>query len=206
MEQHTYNVIFDYDGVIGDTWEANILSNITISGLSRDEVEKRTHAYFSKRPDHSKGASADILLKREKYTVDFAKEMEKHKRLRFEAFVSNILSISNMRYAIVSSGSSSYILDSVAESGLTPTHILAAEDHHSKEEKIATICKDWEISEKEIYYITDTQADVYELEDYLDRSKIIGCAWGFQGYDKLLEVLPANQIMKRQDELVQHLI
>ena len=29
------NIIFDFDGVIGDTWDATILSRMAISGLSR---------------------------------------------------------------------------------------------------------------------------------------------------------------------------
>lgn len=48
----------------------------------------------------------------------------------------------------------------------------------------------------EIYYFTDTKTDVWELENYLDKSKIIGCAWGWQGFEKLSEVLPKEQILK----------
>lgn len=193
-----YNVIFDFDGVIEDTWEATILSNVAISGLPREEVEKRTHNYFSVKPIHSKGADIETLQKREKYIFDFAKEMLKYPNKRFDVFVDHIKSIKNIRYAIVSSGTASYIKQSVLDSGLMSTHILTAEDHHSKEEKIALICKDWGIEETCVYYVTDTQADVYELEGFLDKKKIIGCAWGFQGYDKLKEVLPESQIMKSQ--------
>ena len=35
----------------------------------------------------------------------------------------------------------------------------------------------------------------------MDPGKIIGCAWGYQGYDKLLEVLPANQILREFSDI-----
>ncbi len=49
---------------------------------------------------------------------------------------------------------------------------------------------------KDVYYFTDTKADVYELESTLGKNKIIGCAWGFSGLDGLRDVLPEKQILR----------
>ena len=67
--------------------------------------------------------------------------------------------------------------------------------------KLEQICKDWNIDISEAYYFTDTQTDVKELRDIMDPGKIIGCAWGYQGYDKLLEVLPASQILREFSDI-----
>lgn len=37
---------------------------------------------------------------------------------------------------------------------------------------------------------------MYELENFLDKKKIIGCSWGYHGLEKLKEVLPEKQILK----------
>jgi leucyl-tRNA synthetase len=119
----------------------------------------------------------------------------------FIDFVEEIKKIENVKIAIVSSGSKLYIEDKVTASGLAATHVLTFEDHHSKEEKIETICKEWGVGLDEVLYFTDTKADVYELENCLDRRNIIGCAWGFHGFEKLREVLPENQILKNFSDI-----
>jgi phosphoserine phosphatase len=50
---------------------------------------------------------------------------------------------------------------------------LAFEDHHSKEEKIEQICRDRGVDVSEVYYFTDTKADVYELQDMIAKNKLI---------------------------------
>lgn len=67
----------------------------------------------------------------------------------------------------MSSGSEEYVQPALIRSGLEPTHVLCFEDHHSKEEKIELICKDRGVNIQDVYYITDSLADVYELKDFL---------------------------------------
>src|SRR3989344_677457 len=119
----------------------------------------------------------------------------------FDAFIKEINSLKNVKIAVVSSNHSDCVNHGIKKSKLKPTHVLCFDDHHSKEEKIEMIAKKWGVDKKEVYYFTDTKADVYELENFLDRKKIIGCSWGWAGVDKLREVLPENQILKTYKDI-----
>ena len=113
----------------------------------------------------------------------------------FSEFVQEIEGIDTPYKAIVSSGSNNYVVPSLATTNINPTHTLTFEDHHSKEDKIETICQDWGIPVSEVYYVTDSLADVYELEQVITPGKLIGVAWGFSGKDNLRKELPEQYIL-----------
>ena len=154
--------------------------------------------YFDNKPVHTRNHKLTEveLEKLAERIMAMGQEIARLEFNLFENFVREIKNIADKKLAIVSTGSLVYIKHKVLSSGLNPTHILTFEDHHSKEEKIEKICKDWKVNEKDVYYFTDSKADVYELENFLDRKKIIGVGWGYCGYDKLRELLPEKQILK----------
>ncbi len=154
--------------------------------------------YFNATPDHTRNSERTpekIRLDNE-YVNVLGIEIAKQNPSLFMEFVREVKKYKNAKCAVVSSGSNKYVLPPLKKSGMKFSHILSWEDDHSKEEKIEKICADWGVSVKDIYYFTDTKADVYELENLLDRSKIIGCAWGYLGYERLNEVLSDDQILK----------
>lgn len=89
----------------------------------------------------------------------------------------------------------------VAQIPLHFDQVLCFEDSPSKESKISSICRDWAVSEKNVYYFTDTNSDVYELEHQLTRTKLAGCAWGYVGAQWLEKVLPPDQILYKFSDL-----
>lgn len=188
-------VIFDFDGVIGDTYDSLILSKMKLFSEDRDYTEKQTREYFSRKPNHIRGAAQEDIDSASNFTELFGKEMATKEFGLFEKFVEEITSNTNLQYAIVSAGSKQYILPALEKSKLSPTHILCYEDHHSKEEKIENIVKDWNVDLSEISYVTDTLSDVYELGDFIGIKNIFGCAWGYQGKDELKTELPESQIL-----------
>ncbi len=197
-------LIFDFDGVVGDTFEASLRARVT-SGYAkdRDDALAQMEEYFDKKPYHAKGHTMtdEMVAWNQRFTAEYGAQMNAEGFDLFAEFIAEIKKIKNTKIAIVSSGSKLYIENKIAVSGLDATHVLTFEDHHSKEEKIASICKAWEISEQDAFYFTDTKADVYELEEFLDRRNIIGCAWGYHGFEKLKEVLPENQILKNYTDI-----
>ncbi len=202
-ENKTKYLIFDFDGVIGDTYDICIKANMVLDNLTHEESVKHTIKYFSNKPDHSKGhnlSEAEVRAKLD-WIKRYGEIMSKMEYSMFDDFNKAIKGLSKTKIAIISAGSSLYINHRIPETGLNPSHVLTYEDHHSKEEKIEQVCKDWGASMSEVYYFTDTKADVYELEDCLDRKKIIGCAWGYCGYDLLREILPENQILKEAKDI-----
>lgn len=190
-------LIFDFDGVLGDTFEQTISFYQDLNNTSYDSAREITIKNFEKSAYSKNTVLSDVQRQGKiKRRLDFSKHLDKVDFELFHEFIEEIRKLKNTKLAIVSSGSREYILPKIKDLDLDFTHILTFEDHHSKEEKIAQICKDWEVDQKEVYYFTDTKADVLELENFLDRTKIIGCSWGFHGFEKLLELLPKNQILR----------
>jgi leucyl-tRNA synthetase len=202
-DEKTKYLIFDFDGVIADTYEQCIQANMIVDKITRAEAVDKINKYYNSKPNHAKVHSlSDVQLNgRLDWTRKFGEAMVKMEYALFDDFNKIIGNLQNIKVAIISAGSGLYIRNRVPDTGLNPSHVLTYEDHHSKEEKIEQVCKDWGISMQEVYYFADTKADVYELEDALDRKKIIGCAWGYQGYDVLREVLPEEQILKKPEDL-----
>jgi len=194
-------LIFDFDGVLGDTLHQARLIKAKMENKSYEQVVDEVQKQFNNTVHSKKDNPSDQkMLKILKWTHDFSYLLSKTDFPLFTGFIEEIKKIENTKNAIVSSGSKFYI-DKVASVGIDFTHILDLFDHHSKEEKILQICRDWKVDIKDIYYLTDTQSDVKELIDIMDPAKIIGCSWGFQGYDKLSEVLPQNQILKEFSDI-----
>jgi leucyl-tRNA synthetase len=191
--------IFDFDGVLGDTREVAIKARMNVFGFTtREEAEKDLMQYFEQKPDHARDAyrSPERIAEDLDWVRRYGEGIIALKPPLFKNFIKEIKKYKNVRLAVVSSGSEKYVKPLLKKSGLVFTHILSFEDHHSKEEKIELICRDWKIDVQSVYYFTDTKADVYELENILDRKKIIGCAWGYHNFEKLNEVLSEKQILK----------
>jgi leucyl-tRNA synthetase len=202
--RNTRHFIFDFDGVVGNTFETATKALISMGDYADEETaHEHIIKYASKKPIHSRDHTlSDEELKEEySWTKRFGTEMLKHEFDLFEDFIDEIEKISDVKIAIVSSGSRLYVDPAIEASRLNPSHILAFEDHHSKEEKIERIAKDWGISVKQVSYFTDTKADFLELKDLLDPTKIFGCAWGYLGKEGLLEVMSENQILTEPKDI-----
>ncbi len=200
----TKYLIFDYDGVLADSDEANLAcwAELRAGGDYKKAKEMRDE-YFDK-PRHHKnhGLSQEEFEQQAVASWNFIRYMANKEFCLFEGFVNEIAKISNTRLAIVSSSSKELlILPKIRNCKLNFTHILGREDNHSKEEKITQVCKDWGISPTQVYYFTDTKDDVIELQNFMDKTKIIGCSWGWAGKDKLLEILPESQILDKFEDI-----
>jgi hypothetical protein len=196
--------IFDFDGVIGDTFDACNQAKVD-QGLARDlaDAVKTTIEYNSGRPSHSRNYSKEEIAYYHNWTKKFCAGMSKQNFDLFWDFVNSVKKIDPEKAAIVSSGATSYVTKKSLESGLELTHVLAFEDHHSKEEKVENITSDWEVDISRVYYFTDSIQDVYELENIMDKTKIIGCGWGYLGKEALLQVLPNEQILENETDVLE---
>jgi phosphoglycolate phosphatase-like HAD superfamily hydrolase len=195
-------LIFDFDGVLGDTLEATLHVLSTLDNVTYDQAYKNLQ-YFFKKPHHARknNISEAEYNKKLDWINLFGADLHDRGFALFDPFVDEISKIDTRHLAVVSSGSLKYIVPKLNQTELKFTHILGFEDHHSKEEKVEKICMDWGVGIKDVYYFTDTVSDVVELRDIMDMTKIIGCSWGFHGEDKLDTVLPKTQIMTRFDDI-----
>jgi phosphoglycolate phosphatase-like HAD superfamily hydrolase len=199
-----HHIIFDMDGVLSDSWDNSIEGLIPTGyhGNTREEVLKSHMEYCIRRPIHARNG----LMTPERKTwisktLDTLSDfLNSANTPLFDEFIQEIQYIDGI-FGLVSAGGGKYVYKQAQKTGLPFTHVLAWEDGPSKEEKIEMICRDWEIPVTEVIYVTDTLADVYELETMMPRKHIIGCAWGFCGYAILREELPKEQILRKPEDI-----
>jgi len=202
-------LIFDFDGVLGDTSKASLHSCKEVYNLKDlKEAQKKQMQMFDS-PTHLSKQEIQILKNREKEIGQklpdiFIKYIQKFKLGLFTDFIKNLEKIQeteDVKMAVVTSGDKKFVLPLLEKSNLKFDFIYDINDNRSKEEKVKKVCQNWNISEKEAYYFTDTKSDVIELDKYMDPYKIIGCSWGYQGLTKLEEVLESWQILRDYDDV-----
>ncbi len=203
-QKKTKYLVFDFDGVIADTYKANLVAHFKAGWSTSIEDSKRTvFEYFSRHPNHSRDKKMSPEEKKKMFfQCSIACEAVKdHTFKLFDSFVKEVKKIKNCKIAIVSTGMNIYVKDGVKRSGLKPDIVLTLEDSFSKEDKLETVAKKWKVDIKDLFYFTDATCDVYELENLMDRKKIIGCLWGYLGYDELKKALPEEQILKKPTDI-----
>ena len=195
-------LIFDFDGVLGNTLESWNEVIKEVEGLSDEELAVRNDKVFSKSTHTRDFNFSKEELEKMNDRVSHRGNLVAQKGFDlFDGFIEEIKKISDTKMAVVSSGSFHYIKPKLENCGLTFSHILTFEDHHSKEEKVESICKDWAISLYQIYFFTDSISDVLELEKILGKNKIYGCSWGYQGHEKLTTVLDEEHIFDKFSDI-----
>ena len=189
-------LVFDFDGVLGDTYDSRMEVLFEKGDRTKEEILQHTDQYFT-TSTHSRDlnlSEEEINIKRD-WVLTFGNLLHQKGFNLFEDFIEEIRKIQDAKLAVVSSGSSIYIKPKLENCGLAFSHILTFEDHHSKEEKVEQICKDWDIPVKGAYFFTDTVSDVKELGNIMNKNKIYGCAWGYQNSEKLSSVLDKNHVL-----------
>jgi predicted alpha/beta hydrolase family esterase/phosphoglycolate phosphatase-like HAD superfamily hydrolase len=197
-------LIFDFDGVLGDTLEIFLKNIQERFNLNREKAVDHLHKIFDKPKHGRRNSQIDIdesKLEMEQVKEAFVKYINEDKPSLFFDFIEEVKKIKNAKLAIVSSGFKAYISEMIKDCGLEFDFIYDFETSHSKEEKVEMVCKNWAISSSDCWYFTDTKSDVLELKETMPLQRIIGCSWGWQGFDKLKEVLPENQILKQYKDI-----
>lgn len=204
-------LIFDFDGVIGDTLEvyAKAVQAATEPKKSITAIIKENIIEHHQKPQFDNWNESQT----NQWKKDLVVWSDKIIELGFNCFpavIEELLKIKNPKMAIVSGSSHNLIRYGIQKAneglgeGFVPLHfdyMMGFEDGLSKVDRVLKICEDWNIDPAGVYFFTDTKTDVIELENALDKDKIFGCAWGWHGYTMLKEVLPADQILEEAFEI-----
>lgn len=199
-----HHIILDMDGVLSDSWDDTMdgLQYTDLQGNTREERLRNHEMYCRRRPQHAR--QSGLTDKKHAWISGGLSVLVNHlntvKPPLFDSFVVELAKVDAVM-AVASASGISYVNMQAKRTKLPFTHILAWEDSPSKEDKIERICNDWRIPVSEVIYVTDTLADVYELETMMPREHIIGCAWGYCGYAVLREELPKEQVLKKPEDI-----
>jgi GTP-binding protein len=196
-------LIFDFDGVLADSFEAIIFGMQTYHKTTREEVEKEMLEWMQTAPEEPKSESdSQKALQRIKLITEIS--MEKEIPL-FEEFLEELAQIQNAKMAIVSSGANFYIEHKLQEvemdSNLHFEPVFGADDHSSKVAKVKKVCQFWGCNPEDVLYFTDTPRDFLELKNLIPETNIYGCAWGWSGKEILEKYLNTSQILVNYNDI-----
>ena len=193
-------LIFDFDGVILDSWEATLEAHYRLqTELTKDQIKDKLLNDRLVKPRYTSD---------KKYTPEQLKELMEFRKREydikaefglklFRGFVGELKKLKNVKMAIVSTAYQPVLEKFAGEAGLNFDFISGFSEDFSKENSIKRIAEDWGTDLNELYFFTDTIRDIIEVKKILNRNRIIGCGWGFHGYQRLKEVLPEEQILQK---------
>lgn len=192
-------VVFDFDGVIGDTYKYEI--EFAENDIITAKLMKSNNIN-----------SIDELMKRCCLDYNFSQSDDKEADIRYQKFLEDkpiqlfhevieILLKTNINISIVSGNNSQYIKKCLSDSMLKIQYILGINEGISKIDKINSICSNLGIdSIREVIYITDTVADYIELEGHVNN--IYVCSWGFQKIETIKLYIPKIHILTKFEDLL----
>ncbi len=193
-------ILFDFDGVIADSFEAALSTAKTRCMHKTEEVYRRLfegNIYEGKDDatlDHSQcNHNIDWWDTLASYFNEedalFAQMDDVVKQLAAE---HRLVIVSSSMHAVISSFLKTHGLDQYF------TAIYDADVHRSKSEKIGMIFEKYGIGPDECVMITDSKGDILEAREKGVES--IAVTWGFNSYDVLLSGEPFR-IVRLPDEL-----
>ncbi|MEI6728296.1 MAG: NUDIX domain-containing protein [bacterium] len=195
------HIILDFDGVLADTWQgfiqaySEVHNTTTLGEASQLIIEGSMTSLKTKVETESLEQHIRNISLANKRQTEIGFNL-------FTDFITELKKIPNAIFAIVSTSTREHLLEkALINCDLEFTHVLGLEDDVSKEVKVNLIVREWMVSPKDVYFFTDTVADVLELNEVLDSTKIFGCSWGWHGTERLQTVLADNQILKSFEDV-----
>ena len=203
------NIVFDFDGVFGNTWDSTLKTYMSINNLDDRlsvENELKNNRLVKSR------YSEKIVYSREEVqsNMDYRQREYNLKsqmpKMYFNQFIEVVRKLpEGCKLAILSSAHQLILEEFVKDSGLNFSHVIGFREDFSKEKYLSQIIKDWGVNAEEVYFVTDTIRDVLEVKNIIPYANIIGTMWGYQGYSYLRSVLPDSNILLTYTQLLSKL-
>jgi phosphoglycolate phosphatase len=180
-------IIFDFDGVIVNTFEMAL--NISTKINPGMTLEKYKSFFAGNFYSHDLKDEAEIDGKKIKYFDEYAKGIQSEKTE--EIIKEQIIELSKKySLAIVSSTISPVIKDYLVKEGLDQyfAEIYGSDVHKSKVEKIKRLLSEYNIDPEDAIFITDTTGDIKEGRGCGVES--IAVTWGYLPKEELVKEKP----------------
>ena len=199
------NIVFDYDGVLANTWDSTVKSYMSINNLSdRIEAENElknntlTTNKYNDKIVYKRGQTNQTL----EYKLRDYNLKQQLPKMYFNQFIEKLKNLpQNSRVAILSS-SHQLTLDNFMEyCEIEFTHVIGYKEDAGIEKQLNIIISEWNVNPNEVYYITDNISNINEIQKVIPDYNILGTSWGYQGYSYLRTVLRDNNILMNPSEL-----
>lgn len=192
-------IIFDFDGVLADTYDV----------YHRFLMEK--FRLSDKRAKHFLDQSA-VSMRRERRLKWLVRRLESYYYRRFRKYIKEkhdlyraelpeLLDRLTIPAGVVTRSTAKVceeILDSQYERF---EFVYGRKMFHHKHEVIKKIMEERGLHEHEVIFVTDTTADILDVQEILPLSQIIVTSWGFSQVKDLKTHIPEEQIL--QDSLLE---
>ncbi len=112
------NLIFDFDGVLGDTYEAGLNAKMKMGSYkSREEAAIDTKRYAANKPNHTRNhtLTPEELQKVYEWTREYGQLLHDVDFGLFDSFIAEIEKLADVNIAIVSTGSQIYVLPAITK-------------------------------------------------------------------------------------------
>ncbi|NJL96451.1 HAD hydrolase-like protein [Candidatus Gracilibacteria bacterium] len=171
----TQYLILDFDGVIGDTFDACVLAYLYLEpDLSIEEAKMNLQSYFDK-PAHCLQNYDPSKNQKKEVFGEFCLE---YGRL-FDGFVVELKKLQDTKMAVVSSGSEIYVKKFCKQSGINFDYVLGYEEHHSKEVKVQNILNSWGISAEKLFILLIRRVILLRLVGFFQSQELLGLIGDF---------------------------
>jgi phosphoglycolate phosphatase len=177
-------VVFDFDGVLADNYEVHYhMSTLKTRDITREEHRKLFEGNIHEEREK---------LKHRDTGYDIVTHFDAHRdNMDMTEDVKEMLSKLKKRFMIgvISSGKERGILKFVERAGIGPfDFVYGFETHKSKVEKFKILMKQYNLSEEDIIFVTDTSGDVNEAKSLGIKS--IAIDFGFHERERLERARP----------------
>ncbi|NJL96950.1 HAD family hydrolase [Candidatus Gracilibacteria bacterium] len=193
-------LIFDFDGVIANTFEAYVQFYAEQRKISPEKSTKFiiNHVLHNNRPTLIKTVIKNLYLPKLESVI-----LKRQNTLNTD-LLNNLRQIKYPK-AIVSRNNTKLIkiLLSIDQQQLF-NYIFGYNNSKSKVAALSYICLQNKVQLDDILFVTDTVGDVIELTGLgtLKKDQILGVTWGFHSRNLLETVLPSAQIMDTNKQLI----
>jgi HAD superfamily hydrolase (TIGR01549 family) len=186
-----YTYIFDFDGVIGDTFDAY---SDFLAGFMRISPEK-AKAYVLEHSLNNRRQSLIKSIVKNFYMQKFETYLQsQQKEMLFPGVIEAIEQLNGSKY-IVSRNHSRIVQDLLVENELFFKDIYGYNNAKSKVEAIKEIIYKEGISTDNIIFVSDTIGDYREARELLEHNQIHLVSWGFNSADTIHEFNPDIQVI-----------
>lgn len=196
-------IIFDFDGVLADSLEAEIYATKKVDNKeteTKEEVHNRLKEIFTKPPVESFEDEKSVQ-KAVQRIHQICKHKIEHGFTTFAGFIYELKKLNNVRFAINTTSNRANVDHILEQIDLEFDYIFTLENGLNKTKKNQEIIKNWQADAKDVYFITDTIRDFLETKENLATENILATDWGWQGRELLETVFKPEQILEKYSDI-----